>query len=239
MFQQVADIFSDMSRSDQPHAGARRRPVFRRTVLACALGALMASATAHAEFFVYEEEDGTRWITDRKLHEPQRYTYQGRYGRPTATKSCHGVTPEILEQRAEPHMTVIRRYARRHQVDELLIKAIITVESCFDTEAVSRVGAEGLMQLMPQTASMLGVTDSFNAHQNISGGVRYFAEMLDRFDSDTTLALAAYNAGPTAVTRHGGIPPYRETQGYVKKVLRYYRKYMDQHQASARSPHSS
>lgn len=215
---------------DKPRYPLRR---VRRTLLASALGVLITTGAAQAEFYVYEEEDGTQWITDRKLHEPDRYTYQGRYGRPTATKSCHGVTPEILEDRAAPHMPIIRQYARRHGIDELLIKAIITVESCFDTKAVSRVGAEGLMQLMPKTASMLGVTDSFNAHQNISGGVRYFADMLERFDSDATLALAAYNAGPTAVTRYGGIPPYRETQGYVKKVLHYYQKYMEQHQASS------
>lgn len=228
-----------MTRTDKSHNEKPARPPFRRALIACALSTFMVTASAQAEFYVYEEEDGTTWITDRKIHDREEYTYQGRYGRPTATKSCRGVTAEILEERARPHMQVIRRYARHHGVDELLIKAIITVESCFDTEAVSRVGAEGLMQLMPKTASMLGVTDSFNAHQNISGGVKYFAEMLDRFDSDATLALAAYNAGPTAVTRYGGIPPYRETQGYVKKVLKYYRKYMDQHQAAARSPHAS
>ena len=228
-----------MTRTVKPHNENRPRPLIRRTLLACTIGTLLVTASAQAEFYVYEEEDGTTWITDRKIHEPDRYTYQGRYGRPTATKSCRGVTADILERRAEPHMPIIRQYARRHGVDELLVKAIITVESCFDREAVSRVGAEGLMQLMPQTASMLGVTDSFNAHQNISGGVKYFAEMLDRFDSDATLALAAYNAGPTAVARYGGIPPYRETQGYVKKVLRYYRKYMDQHQASTQTRRSS
>ncbi|HDP90133.1 MAG TPA: lytic transglycosylase domain-containing protein [Thioalkalivibrio sp.] len=207
----------------------------RRSLVALALGTAMATGVAQAErYYIYKEDDGTTWITDRKLHEPDRYAFQGYYGRPAATRSCHGVTSDILEQRAQLHAPVMRRYARQHGIDELLVKAIITVESCFDTKAVSRVGAEGLMQLMPQTATSLGVTDSFSAHQNIAGGVRYFAEMMERFNNDTTLALAAYNAGPNAVTRHGGIPPYRETQGYVKKVLSYYQRYLEQHAEATR-----
>ncbi|MBD3617876.1 MAG: lytic transglycosylase domain-containing protein [Chromatiales bacterium] len=213
--------------------GNRLRNPAAQGLLALVIGSMSLAGTAQAELYIYKEDDGTTWITDRKLHEPGRFDFQGYYGRPTATRSCHGVTPEILEQRARPHASLLRQHARQHGVDDLLIKAIITVESCFDTQAVSRVGAEGLMQLMPGTAAMLGVTDSFNAQQNIAGGVRYFAQMLQRFDDDTQLALAAYNAGPSAVSRYGGIPPYRETQGYVKKVLRYYQQYLEQYAAKA------
>lgn len=118
-------------------------------------------------------------------------------------------------------------------MDAGLIKAIIAVESCFDTHAVSRVGAQGLMQLMPATAAELGVRNAFSATQNIQGGVRYFRNMLDRFEHNIELALAAYNAGPRAVERYGGIPPYAETQTYVQRVLMHYSRYSGERSSSA------
>jgi hypothetical protein len=98
------------------------------------------------------------------------------------------------------------------------VKAIMAVESEFDQWAVSSKGARGLMQLMPDTARRLGVADSFDARQNIFGGTQYLRMLLDQFGGDVDLALAAYNAGPNAVLRYGGLPPYRETRGYVQKV---------------------
>jgi len=114
--------------------------------------------------------------------------------------------------------------AMEHDVPPALVKAVIAAESDFDTEAVSRKGAQGLMQLMPVTAAQLGVADPFSADQNVRGGVRYLREMLDRY-GDMGQALAAYNAGPTAVDFYRGIPPYPETRAYVKRVLTYYRAY--------------
>jgi len=108
--------------------------------------------------------------------------------------------------------------AQLHQVSPDLVKAVISVESEFDQWAVSSKGARGLMQLMPDTARRLGVGDSFDARQNIFAGTQYLRQMLDQFGGDVDLALAAYNAGPNAVLRYGGIPPYRETRGYVQKV---------------------
>jgi hypothetical protein len=108
--------------------------------------------------------------------------------------------------------------ARLHQVSSDLVKAVIAVESEFDQWAVSSKGARGLMQLMPDTARRLGVADTFDARQNIFAGTQYLRQMLDQFGGDVDLALAAYNAGPNAVLRYGGIPPYRETRGYVQKV---------------------
>jgi hypothetical protein len=108
--------------------------------------------------------------------------------------------------------------ARLHQVSTDLVKAVIAVESEFDQWAVSSKGARGLMQLMPDTARRLGVGDSFDARQNIFAGTQYLRQMLDRFGGDVDLALAAYNAGPNAVVRYGGVPPYRETRGYLRKV---------------------
>ncbi len=116
--------------------------------------------------------------------------------------------------------------AREHGVSPALVKAVIAAESRFDTDAVSRKGAQGLMQLMPTTASKLGVADPFSADQNVRGGVRYLREMLDRY-GDMGRALAAYNAGPSAVDHYRGIPPYPETRAYVQRVMTYYRQYND------------
>ena len=114
--------------------------------------------------------------------------------------------------------------AAENRVSPALVKAVIAAESSFDQLAVSAKGAQGLMQLMPATAAELGVTDAFSADQNVAGGARYLREMLDRYD-DLGSAIAAYNAGPTAVDRYRGIPPYPETRDYVKRVLTYYRHY--------------
>lgn len=116
---------------------------------------------------------------------------------------------------------VIRRHANRFRIDEALVRAVIKVESDFNPRALSSKGAQGMMQLIPETARDMNVADPFDPEQNIRGGTRYLRLMLDRFDGDLELALAAYNAGPTTVQRHGGIPPYRETLDYVDRVKRY------------------
>jgi len=117
---------------------------------------------------------------------------------------------------------LISPVAERHDLDPRLVAAVIWVESSGDPRAVSSKGAKGLMQLMPQTAETLGVQDAFNPEQNIDGGVRYLKGLLDQHGDDVSLALASYNAGPGAVARHGGIPPYPETKKYVKRVLEIY-----------------
>lgn len=127
--------------------------------------------------------------------------------------------------------TLIDHYAKRFQLDAALIKAVIKVESNFKPDVVSVKGAQGLMQLMPETAKEIGVSDPFDPTQGIFGGSYYLRKMLDSFDSNLDYALAAYNAGPSAVRKYGGIPPYNETLNYVKQVkhyLDYYRQYKDQ-----------
>lgn len=117
--------------------------------------------------------------------------------------------------------TLISHYADRFRLDAALVKAVIKVESDFDPRVVSNKGAQGLMQLMPATAREVGVSDPFDPGQSIYGGTCYLRRMLDTFNSDLDQALAAYNAGPNAVQRYGGIPPYAETRNYVRRVKHY------------------
>jgi hypothetical protein len=119
----------------------------------------------------------------------------------------------------------ITQAAKAYQVDYALIRAIIMAESNNIAKAVSHRGARGLMQLMPATAEWLGVRDAFDPARNIDGGVRYFKILLDRFDGNVQLALAAYNAGSRYVLKYGGVPPFSATRVYIKKVLNYHRQY--------------
>jgi soluble lytic murein transglycosylase len=120
---------------------------------------------------------------------------------------------------------LISEYSQKYRVDFALIKAMIQAESGFNPYAVSKKGAKGLMQLMPETASRMNVLNIFNPKENIEGGVRYFKYLLSLFNNDIRLSLAAYNAGENLVSDLGSIPPYRETVDYVRKVLNYYQSY--------------
>jgi len=121
---------------------------------------------------------------------------------------------------SEEPRAIIKEAADRYGVSEELIAAVIEAESQFNPRAVSRRGAQGLMQLMPKTAATLGVEDPFSPRENIHGGVRHLRSLMDRFDNNVPLALAAYNAGHVAVLHYGGIPPYPQTRAYVKRILR-------------------
>jgi soluble lytic murein transglycosylase-like protein len=147
-------------------------------------------------------------------------TFSGLVDVAHARSSDAGPRAAARTSRAEIDRLVIVS-AADYGVDPALIEAIIASESAFDSQAISNAGARGLMQLMPQTAAALGVTDSFDAAQNVAAGTRYLRSLLDRF-GNVELAVAAYNAGPNAVRRFGGIPPYEETRSYVRNVLASY-----------------
>jgi soluble lytic murein transglycosylase-like protein len=134
---------------------------------------------------------------------------------PAATPNRRPTTPQELDKMVEDT-------AQKHRVDPRLVRAVISTESNWNAGAISRTGAQGLMQLIPGTAQQMGVTDAFDPEQNVDGGVRYLGLMLTRYNGDVHKALAAYNAGPGAVDRWGGIPRISETQNYVQKVTSAY-----------------
>jgi hypothetical protein len=139
-----------------------------------------------------------------------------------------------LPNESIPFHGIIIQAAGRYEVDPHLIRAIIFAESGYNPKAKSKKGARGLMQLMPSTAKSLGVEDIYDPEENIDGGVRYFRSLLDRFDGDVQLALAAYNAGSRHVRNYEGIPPFKATQRYIKKVLKFHKKFKMQKTAGTR-----
>ena len=207
----------------------------RQIILHCLLFSLFLPTSLYAETFVYQEKDGTRWITDKRI-QSKDFTFIGKYGRPTATLSCKGVTPAMMNRRADKYMHLVRKYAEPFNIDPILIKAIIRAESCFDRRAISRAGARGLMQLMPATARSYGVLDRFNAESNIKAGITHFNDLLIEFKGSKSKSIAAYNAGSTAVKRYKGIPPYKETQKYVKRVLNFYQQYASNNEKTGTTP---
>ena len=147
--------------------------------------------------------------------------------RSVRTFAMRSYGPVVYDSRASakvpPHLaSAIQDAARAHGVDPRLVAAVVRRESAWNEKAVSNAGACGLMQLMPETARYLGVGDVFDPRENIYGGTRYLRTLLDTFHGDLDLTLAAYNAGPGAVARHKGVPPYRETQAYVAAVRKTY-----------------
>lgn len=129
----------------------------------------------------------------------------------------------MKSQSVSPLEDIFNRAAAKYGVDVNLLKAIAKQESDFQPNCTSHAGAMGIMQLMPDTAKGLGVTDPYDPEQNIMGGAKFISQMLKKYDGDVTLALAAYNAGPNNVAKYGGVPPFKETQDYVKKVTAYYK----------------
>ncbi len=162
-------------------------------------------------------------VTLEALNTQSAQNIQGGYTvRPEEVKeSFQSVFRDISQGAPESMDKIFEEASSRYGVPLNLVKAVAKAESNFNASAVSKAGAIGVMQLMPATARSLGVTDPYDARQNIMGGTKYLRENLDRFGGNVSLALAAYNAGPNSVQKYGGIPPYKETQNYVKTVTSY------------------
>ncbi|PYN32987.1 MAG: lytic transglycosylase [Candidatus Rokuibacteriota bacterium] len=187
-----------------------------RLVAIALAAAVTASATSvSAQTYRLSEADGTVHFTNA----PTDPRYQRLAGFTSGTAAGWLKLPG-----GDPswYMTEIRGAAERYGVPEQLVSAVIRVESAFNPRAVSSKGARGLMQLMPETASVLGVRNMFDPYENIDGGVRHLRGLIDRFGQNLPLALAAYNAGEKAVTAYQGIPPYPETRDYVTRILRLF-----------------
>jgi len=195
---------------------------------AALLGAvLLLPALAAADIYSYVDRDGTMHFTNVPGGDGRYRLYRKSGGdarRRTASVSAASATS--IDRFTRFNETV-HQAASLYQIPEELVRAVIKVESDYDPRAVSRAGAQGLMQLMPDTAERMQVKDILDPRENIMGGVRYLRVLANMFNGDLGLTLAAYNAGEGAVIRHGGIPPYGETQDYVVKTIMYYRRYRE------------
>jgi len=178
---------------------------------------LCGMASAQAQVYKFVDENGV--VNYTNIAPPGNYEYQTlRFPCYAADPKCRGVKWDKVALNTSAYNAEISAAASLHSVEASLIRAIIHAESAYQPDAVSPKGAQGLMQLMPATQDLLHVPDAFDPAANIAGGTRYLAGLLDEFDGDITLATAAYNAGPGAVEKYGGVPPFDETREYVRRV---------------------
>ena len=181
-----------------------------RPLLFASVVTALLPATAAAQIFASLDAKGTTVLSNQRIDRPT--TVFSVAGAP-----AYRTTTEAIPQNAESFEDLVREHSQRQSLRPELVRAVIQVESGFDPRATSPKGAMGLMQLMPHTARSLGVLNAYDPAENIRGGTVYLRQLLDKFGSDH-LALAAYNAGPGAVDKYDGVPPYRETKEYVRKV---------------------
>ncbi|TWD50356.1 lytic transglycosylase domain-containing protein [Pseudomonas sp. SJZ131] len=184
------------------------------------LGSLLLTGVAEADVFVSVDAKGSYVLSN--VHRPGRH-YERVIQEPDAPRLSMDQQPQMIAR--QPYAELVSAAATANQLPAALLHAVIQAESSYNADATSAKGAGGLMQLMPDTARELGVTDVYDPKANIQGGARYLKRLLTLFDNDISLAVAAYNAGPQAVLSRGGvIPPFAETQRYVPSVLRQYRR---------------
>lgn len=203
----------------------QRNALLRRVGVFTVVAAMAASATPSlAQVYKYVDESGV--VNYTNIAPPKDHAYETlRFPCYAADPKCRNVSWERVALNLSAFEPEIRTAAERTGLDASLIRAIIHAESAYQAEAVSPKGAQGLMQLMPETQRVLQVTDPFDPAANIDGGARHLSDLLREFGGDPTLAAAAYNAGAGAVLKHGGVPPYDETREYVRRVNILYQRY--------------
>jgi soluble lytic murein transglycosylase-like protein len=190
-------------------------------------------ANAQADLYVYELPNGTRIITDHALaNKDYKLIRRSTTGKGSGALASRRYVSAAAND-PKTYDRLLARAATKHNVDPVLLKAVMHVESAFNPHAVSHRGAMGLMQLMPDTAARYGVEDAFDPVQNVHGAARYLQDLHRQFRNNIRYVIAAYNAGENAVRRHNGIPPYDETQEYVKKVLAMHRYYLAESKKTA------
>lgn len=194
--------------------------------LAVSVG-MMWTISAHA-LYVYELPDGSRIVTDHELTNRQYKLVRTGDAASGIGRLLAHQNPQLFRTDPGAYDRLIKQLAAEHKVDFALVKAVVHVESSFNPYAKSSKGALGLMQLLPTTAQRYGIEDIYDPEQNISAGVKHLRYLLHTFKNKRNLAVAAYNAGEQAVLRHRGVPPYPETQAYVRKVMQYERQYRRQ-----------
>lgn len=185
-----------------------------------------APVILQADVYKWVDDDGV--VTFTNIAPPSNQQYQVlKFPCYASDPKCRSLNWKKVPLNTSSFSSEINGAAQFNAVDESLIRAIIHAESAYQPDAQSPRGAQGLMQLMPATQRKLNISDPFDPASNIEGGTRYLADLLLEFDGDISLATAAYNAGPTAVHKYGGIPPYDETREYVKRVEILYRRYQN------------
>ena len=203
----------------------------RNLVLASALMLAVAAPPAQADIWKFVDRHGRVHLSDRPMGPGSELLVRGKKRVKKSSVSSRNALAD-LKDNEKRYTRLIDRVSRELSLDRNLIHAVVRVESAFDPQAVSRAGAVGLMQLMPGTAQRYGVRDSRNPTQNVYAGVLHLRKLIQQFN-DVVLALAAYNAGENAVISYGyKVPPYPETQNYVRKVLSFYRHYTSRNSAS-------
>ena len=181
-------------------------------LISCAgLIAIFFLSNAEADIFRFRDKEGVWHFSNTRS--------DARYRLYIRTRGIGG------KQYLKEYEDVIRKAAEQFGIEANLIKAIIKAESSFDPDAISESGAQGLMQLMPDTANDMKVDNPFDPEENIFGGTRYLSLLLQRFNQDKRLAIAAYNVGPTTVTKHNAVPPIPQTRRFVEKVMKFYREF--------------
>jgi soluble lytic murein transglycosylase-like protein len=197
-----------------------------RAVICLALAAFVAPGVSGAEVYKYVDENGILNFTNIEPPSSVDYTTM-KFPCYASDSSCRKIKWDEVPLNTSAFESQIRSAAVYNHVDESLIRAIIHAESAYHPDAVSPKGAQGLMQLMPETQAVLNVRNPFDPAHNIAGGVRHLSALLREFEGDISLAAAAYNAGSGAVKRYGGVPPFAETREYVRRVKILYRRYQD------------